>query len=234
MDVTATQAGSTAAGTSLQVLVLTGARASQAGAASGGSSTGSAASLSQSLIPAGTGSLIVGSLLQLSASGAPSGAAGTTVLASPSAGGLIYAPLRSTGLTAAGVAQAVGVTNAGNSAISIAALEILAAAGNLTVDPSTPANAEALATSVTTAAFTPPDGALLAALIATNGGAAPVDVTLTDTSGLGLTWTEAIRENPAGNGSVSIWLAQLPAPASAAQGSGAAIITALSATGILP
>ena len=202
--VTATQAGSVAIGTALLVKVVTGQAASPIGQTASATST----TPSLSITPNGTGSWVYGANLGLSGTYTPNGS--TTYQANSSGGGLEYIPMRTTGTTTASTPVTVGGT-AGVNSISIALLEILKGAGSLAEDASSPADAFlSTATAVTTAAFTPPAGALLVAMVATNGGAGTTTMGITDTSGLGLTWTERVTQHGAGNGYSGVWTAKVP------------------------
>jgi hypothetical protein len=97
---------------------------------------------------------------------------------------------------------------AGHTNVQSAMAEILTA-GTLAEDASAPAVAYAPGvTAVTTASFTPPAGALLVALISSSANASGLAITMSDTSGLGLTWTELVKEN-ASSGYAGIQVAQL-------------------------
>ena len=91
-------------------------------------------------------------------------------------------------------------------------LEILPS-GTITTDASSPASVDTFtAQTVTTAAFTPPPGSLLVAMVtaaATFGDA--VTMSVTDSSGL-LTWVQVVPAASTGNGYAGIWTAQVPQP----------------------
>ena len=201
--VTATQGGSKGLGMSMSVLVFTGQAATQNGQTGGHQST----TASVQVVPNATGSYIVGAILGLS--GTYTAEAGTTILQNGSLNALRYLQFRDTNTGSSGVAETVGSTNTTNG-ISIVAAEILAS-GTLTIDPSTPAaTAVVNAEVITCAPFTPPSGSLLVAAVSSNGGTV-VTMALSDTSGLGLAWTEQVKSNVSGDGYTGVWLAQIPA-----------------------
>jgi hypothetical protein len=139
----------------------------------------------------------------------------TTYEADNSGDGLEYIGMRSASTTTSGTPVTVGGT-AGVNSISIVLAEIESGTG-LAEDASSPAVAfVSNATTVTTAAFTPPAGSLLVAMVTTNGGGGATTAAVTDTSGLGLAWAEAVRQNGAGNGYSGIWTAPVPSGAAAA------------------
>lgn len=205
--VTATQGGSVDIGMTLVVKVVTGQAASPIGA----SATLTSATPSNSITPAGTGSWVYGANLGLLGTYTPNGS--TTYQQDSHGAGLELVSLRSTGVTSAGTPVTLGGT-ATASSISIALLEILAGSG-LAEDASSPAPVGfTSATTLASAAFTPPAGSLLVASIETNGGGAVTTMAVTDTSGLGLTWTERVKANGAGNGYAGVWTALVPSAAS--------------------
>jgi hypothetical protein len=205
---TATQGGSVAIGTALLLKVITGQAASPIGQTASATST----TPSQAITPNATGSWVYGANLGLTGTYTANGA--TTYEANNSGGGLEYIRMRTAATTTAATPVTVGGT-AGVNSISIALLEILAGAG-LAEDASSPAGAFlSNATAVSTAAFAPPAGSLLVAMVATNGGGGATTVALTDSSGLGLTWAEAVRQNGAGNGYSGIWTALVLSAAAA-------------------
>jgi hypothetical protein len=204
-----TQSGSTAVGMAVYLSVLTGAGAAQPGSV-GGSGTRSSTSLSQTLTPLGSGSFVYASILALGTSGTLSALGGQTMKYQPNSGGLSYNTVALTGTTA-GSNITIGATDTGSSAISISAVEILQAVGNtLTLDASSPGGAVLGNTSMTTASFAPPAGSLLMASVGSNGGSGIVSISVTDTSGLGLTWVEQEAQHATGNGYTGIWTAFMP------------------------
>lgn len=120
-----------------------------------------------------------------------------------------YATAKGNALTTAGTPQTIGWTDTNGS--SVTGMEIAATSGLGPVeDASGPAPVSNTGgASVTTASFTPPNGALLMALVDSKGSGT---MTVTDTSGLGLTWTEQVKQN--GFGYSGIWTAQIPSAVS--------------------
>jgi hypothetical protein len=202
--VTATQGGSTTDSIALFVAVVTGAGASQPGAVAAATNT----TPSDSITPQASGSWVYGSVLGIA--GTYTVVSGTTTKQDAhSVGGLDLISCRTTSTTTASTPVTVGYTATSNG-ISIALCEILNSAG-LAEDGSTPAGVStALATTISTASFTPPAGALLVAMVQSNGGAGSVTISITDTSGLGLSWVEQEKQNGAGNGYSGVWTAAIP------------------------
>lgn len=96
------------------------------------------------------------------------------------------------GTVTASSAVTAGGTCTSSDYTTYAAYEIQPSAGSTpALDPSTPALAQSTTTfTATTASFAPPGGAVIAALIVGgSNGASAITMTVTDTSGLGLTWT---------------------------------------------
>jgi hypothetical protein len=207
--VTATQGGSVAtAGTSLDVVVLTNQSASQPGTVTGVAGVTPSAAIT----PTNSGSWVYGAILGLN--GTYTAVADTTLRMNASeADGLQRVTLRSTSVTVAATPKTLGCTATANG-ISVSLVEINNGTG-LVEDGSAPAAVFSLATSATTAAFTPPAGSLLVAMVATNGGAGVVTVTLTDTSGLGITWVEQRKQNASGGGYSGVWTGTMPGAAAA-------------------
>lgn len=215
--VTATESGSTQSGVSMALLVFTGAAVSQPGTTGG--ATGTTANLM--INPTGNGSYIIGAILGGNATFTAE--SGTTYLQNNTNAGLHWIQFRDAGGTTAGNTETVGSTSTANG-ISVVAAEILAS-GTLAIDSSTPAaTAYANALSNTTASFTPPAGALLALLVCSNGAGGVVSISVSDTSGLGLTWTEQEKQNGAGHGYTGVWTAQMPVSATVGAAGAAGII----------
>lgn len=83
--------------------------------------------------------------------------------------------------------------------------------GTVTIDGSTPAVATAATSAVTTASFTPPNGSVICLLITINSSSGTAIVSsISDTSGLGLTWTQRANEGVAANGTASIYTTTIP------------------------
>ena len=208
--VTATEGGSTSVGIAMTVKVVTGQAAAQPGTVAGATST----TPSEAITPAASGSWVYGSVLGLAGTYTP--LAGTSTDQDAHLPGLEMCQCRSTGTSTGGTPETIGYTATVNGISAV--LAEIKAAGTLTEDASSPAPVNAVATTVSTAAFTPPAGSLLVAMVASNGGAGAATMALTDSSGLGLTWTEQVKQNGAGNGYAGIWTAAMPAPPSSAGG----------------
>jgi hypothetical protein len=203
--VTATQGGSTAAGMALDVIVVTSEGASQPGAVNSATS----ATSSLAITPSATGSFVYGSLLMNALT--VTALAGTTIKQDVGGPGLEYVSIRNTGTTSSGTPVTPGVT--GNPGISICLAEILAA-GTIAEDSSSPGgSAFSAAVTATSGAFTPPGSSLLVAMVQSNGAGGVVTMALSDTSGLGLTWIEQVKQNATGDGYSGIWTAAVPSSA---------------------
>jgi hypothetical protein len=204
--VTATEGGSTTNGISLFVRVLTGQAASPIGVTTSATSATPALTTGTGVT---TGSWVYGALIGLTTITANGS---TTFKFNNNAGSLQYIAARTTGTMTGGVAVTVGGT--GGTGISICLQEILAGAG-LAEDASSPAGVFASgAITATTASFTPPASSLLVAMVSSNGAGGATTMTVSDT-GLGLTWTERVKQNGAGNGYSGLWTAPVPAAAAA-------------------
>src|SRR5258707_6186903 len=190
MQATATAGGSVQNGIALTVKVLTSASASQPGAVAGVAGT----TPSQAITPSGTGSWVYGANLGLAGT-YTANAATTPYLYDVAPGdGLEHVHMRTSATTTSGTPVTVGGTATANS-ISVALAELLSA-GTLAEDASSPANVSiSSAVTIATAAFTPPAGAVLVAMVTANGGGGVVTMALTDTSGLGYVWTEERKQN---------------------------------------
>ena len=205
--ITVTLSGSTGTA-ALAVKVLTGAAASQPGAVVSDTTAASAA-----ITPAGNGSLVYGAYQTLIGSGAsyPYSVTGATQVISDAANGSARQAvnLRSTATTTAGTPVTLGViAEGGEDSFSLALCEILAS-GTLAEDASSPATVPLSGastmtpvSSLTTASFSPPAGALLVAMGSTGSGTP----TLSDSSGL--TWTKQASA-VVSFVSAAVWTAQL-------------------------
>ncbi len=211
VTVTASQGGSTANGLLLRVKVLTGTAATQTGNTdSNSSSTPFTPDLS--LITTVTGSYVYGAL----ANGSPvtngtafTAAAGNTVNDSyaDSTNAEQYGTCRTTAKTGTPGATTVGASLPLITG-GIAFAEILPGAGGLSEDPSSPTAAVSTSgTSVSSSSFTPPDGALLVAMVSSDGGSGVTTMAL---SGGGLTWSPLAEANGSGNDYAGVWIAQVP------------------------
>lgn len=214
--VTAAQTVATFTGMLLRVQVLTGIAASPIGASAQVSNGGVSITLAASLTTTQAGSRAYGALLNVGPeSFTGTGEPGTTILDSvtDAPDGAVYGTCKTTAATVTPGTSLVGSTISSRG--GAAALEILPA-GTILEDASSPAPASTLTgTSVTTAAFSPPLGALLVAMVSSDASTSTV-LALSDTSGLGLTWTEQIRAQSAGAAYAGVWTAAMPAPPPAA------------------
>src|SRR6185312_7445771 len=202
--VTATQAGSTSAGIGMEVRVITGQSGTQPGTLASATQT----TPSLSITPAASGSLVYGSLLGLSGAYTINGNSANEQDAH-NIGGLEMCSFVSSSTTTSGTPVTLGYTATANG-ISICLCEIENSAG-LAEDASSPAGVSAVALTVSTASFSPPAGSLLVAMVQSNGGGSVTSMGISDTSGLGLTWTEQVKQNGAGNGYSGIWTTTIPA-----------------------
>jgi hypothetical protein len=201
--VSAAQTGSPDVGMAILLKVITGQAASPIGQSAPATST----TPSESITPSASGSWVFGANLGLSGTYTPNGS--TTYEQQVSGAGLEYVHMRTTGTTTASTPVTVGGTATVNS-ISICLLEILAGTG-LAEDASSPAGSGyASVETQVTAAFSPPAGSLLVLRVTANGGAGANGIHVTDTSGLGLTWTEQVKQDAAGDGYSGIWTAKIP------------------------
>lgn len=199
--VTVTQGGSTDVGTNAFLVVLTGQPPNPVGKTDGATS----ATPSFAFTPNATGSYVYGSSLALAGTDTPNAA--TVFKRNGTGQGLQYVSLRSSAPTTAATPVTLGGT--GVTGVSIALAEFLAD----TEDASSPGGFNSSTPSVTSPAFTPPAGSVMALMIQTNGGAGIVTMGVTDTLGLGITWTEVsvpVGGNLAGNGYAGVWAGKFP------------------------
>jgi hypothetical protein len=225
ITVTAAQGGAGAhAGTILAVKVLTGQAASPIGVAA------QAAALEAAITPGATGSIIYGACADNADDVSLTAASGTTIISQVNGAGISAAVVRKTATTTGGTGATVGTTSGFPNVPSCALLEILSGTG-LVEDSSTPAVASsATATSVTSASFSPPAGAILVALVgAGNSVSGQTTVTVTDSSGL--TWTQRSVKDPSGAAHASVWTAELATPVSVSL---PALTLALAAPAVTP
>lgn len=202
--ITATQTGSTAVGTAGSCIVVTGQASSPIGATTSIASTTS----SLAITPTGTGSYVYGSILGLIGTYTLNGS--TSLKQDHPGQGLEYLSIRSTATTTASTPVTLGASAQTANGISESLLEILAGPNGLHEDASTPAAFSSTTITVTSAAFAPPPGSILVVMLQTNGAAGTVNATITDNSGLGLTWTEQIALHTAGTGYSGVWTAVVP------------------------
>jgi hypothetical protein len=208
MTVTATQSGSTQNDILLAVIVLTGAATSPVGAVSN-----SLTAIAKAITPTATGSYIYGAVSDNQTSIAVASSA-TTLKGSLTDSATVWGggAFRSTAKTTAATAVTLGI-NGTPAEPGWVAVEFLAS-GTLAEDASTPAAVSAKALTVTTAAFTPPAGSVVAALVASDVGfTGSTTISLSNTGGL--TFTQA--ETAGGTGSnylASVFWAQVAVPPS--------------------
>ena len=208
MAITVTASSSTSfTGILCRVRVLTGATLATSPATATFGGTGAQEA---SITTTQTGSMVYGAL-KTSSTTTLTAASGTTLLDNivDSPNGEILGSCETTSVTGT-----PGATTVGASAPSVggqtALLEVLPN-GTITLDPSTPASASTLVgTSITTAAFSPPGGSILVAIVTADANA----TTVITVSGGGLTWTERVKSLAAGGqtGYSGIWTAVVPAP----------------------
>jgi len=208
LTVTATQGGSTANGIALRVFVLTQAAAVQNGATSNNQFL-NATSWTQSVTTTQAGSRVYGAAAVFGNNSATAAALTTVVDNVPDTVQLgRYVTFKATSLTGTPGTTTLGFTVATSSG-PFAQAEILTA-GTLTEDASGGVNSTTGATTVAFGPFTPPDGALLVALVASDGGGTVTTMTV---SGGGLTWSEKVKNNPSAGDYAGVWTAQVPAVA---------------------
>jgi len=202
--VTATQGGSVQNGLLLRVMVLTQAAATQNGATLTGAAGGG------NIVTTQTGSRVYGATLRAAAT-ANTADSGCTLLDDVQDATHVadYSTWKTTALTGTPGSTLVGCA----AGAGVAALEVLTA-GTLTEDGSapTPGSSTTTATTLTSGSFTPPAGSLVVALVSSDGAGSVTTMTVSDT-GLGLTWTEKVKQNPAGSGYQGVWTAPVPAAA---------------------
>src|SRR5258707_8774273 len=230
ITVTATQGGSTLKGMALRVFVLTQAAAVQNGATANAQIPTSTA-FTTSITTTQTGSRVYGAGAHANVT--DSAAALTTLVddVADAVNSEQYFTFKATSLTGTPGATTLGVTAASATAGPLALAEIKTA-GTLTEDVSGPAVASTTAAIfVTTASFTPPPGSLLVALVASDGSTGITTMTLSDTSGLGLIWTELVKNNPSGGDYAGVWVAQVPVAGSAGQAQSLSLLRGLQTQG---
>ena len=212
--VTATASGTGSTnGATMQVLVLT--NAVEAGGGSGVfSNQGTAATVDASVTPAASSSLVVFGLQAYPTTPAvatnnayyPGGVYDDT------GDGSFYVAGHYSGTVTAGTPVTVGSSTSGQYS-SVAAYEIKGVSGAPVLDGSTPAWVTAQSSqAATSAAFTPPAGAVLAAVVIMDGDdSGSIAVAMSDTSGLGLTWTQrAIATTGTAGSQAVVYTATVP------------------------
>ncbi len=208
--VTATQGGVVAPGMSATLHVVTGASASQPGTTlAWRDPSGNLKVSGQAIIPAATGSMIYGAFIGGIGTTSPFNA-NTTFLQNVATLDLQTVQLRSTSTTTAGVSVTLGTTAPTAIAGALALCEVKIT-GTWAVDSSTPPVLHSTsATHLTTASFQPPPGSLLVLMVSTEAASGTTTMGVADTSGLGLSWTEQIKQNATAEGYVGVWTAAVP------------------------
>lgn len=217
LTVTANAGGNAAPGILLRVLALDS--ATLPGTLNTVSQSGTGTH-DASITPAYTGSKVLAAEINFPATAAAPGAAtGNTALDAVSdiisngSPGYGYGTFESTGTMTSGTPFTAGSSDTGTPG-GVAVLEI-EPSGTISTDASSPASVSSVSlsqgvTGVATAAFLPPAGALIAALVSAAGSPyGTVSMTVADS--YGLVWTEAVRANALGNGYAGIWYAYAPA-----------------------
>jgi hypothetical protein len=205
IQVTATQGGVTANGILLRVKVLTGVSGSPLGSSGeDGTRPGPAQCTVTTTAP---GSMVYGAVIAYAPEAGLTAHSGTTLidsyLDSPNAN--LYGTFASSSVTVTPGATVFG-TDAPpcSGGLAIAAQEILSA-GTIQDDSSAPPVAVTdSATAITSDAFSPPDGALLLALISSDGGIAGPAMAVT---GGGLAWNEVSGITSPDGGYAGVWAA---------------------------
>lgn len=205
MTVTATESGSAANGILLWVRVITGQNASPIGTI-GNSTT----AVAKAITPAATGSWVYGAVsdnqTSLTANGSQTTLQATKLDATNVWGGAAF---RSTATTTAATPVTLGIsgTPAGP---GWAAVEIKAGTG-LAEDASSPIAASTLvASTIASAAFTPPAGSLIVVMAACEAGfSGATGITITNTGGLTFTQQET-GGGGGGNYFAGVWTAVVP------------------------
>jgi hypothetical protein len=210
--VTATQGGTgTSNGMVLRVYVLTGTAATQ----NGGAATQSASAVHEiSLTTTVTGSRVYGAtIFGTNVAGTPDAQTTGVDAIADVTHNKAYNTWKAASTTGTPGATTFGYTNAATNG-GTAGYEVLPA-GTIAEDGSAPAVVSTTAAiTLTTASFTPPAGSLLVLLCSTNSGTnALSQLTVTDTSGLGLTWTAMAEAKASNMKYAGVWIAQIPAAA---------------------
>lgn len=213
--VTAAQSGDTLNGIALTVKVLTGQAASPIGTTA---ASGTVTSPELSITPSTAGSWVYGAVYDAGGSATLTPVAGTTFSQNihDATNVVEYGTFRSTSVTTTSPTTygASAPTNS-SALIGIALLEILSGTG-LAEDASSPAGVDTTsAITISTAAFNPPGGALLVAMVSSDtagGGTVSMTTTVTDTAGL--TWTrQCFGSQVVGSATyacASVWTATVP------------------------
>lgn len=210
-QVTATEGANSVNGVLLRVKVLTGAAATQNGATKI-ADTGVSPFYDQSITTTVTGSVVYGAMADGNTAFSMTADARTTLFDNfaDNTQGCQYSTWRATSATGSPGATTLGATSPGGGEHgTYAAVEILAS-GTITEDASAPAVASTTAaTSVQSAAFTPPPGSLLVAMVShCSSGVSSIAIT---NNGGALTWVQRAYESTSGGTGAGVWIAQVPA-----------------------
>ncbi len=217
MTVTATQSGQVSNGTTLQVKVLTG--AIEAGGASVSASNLSTSPPDAAITPNATNSLICFAIVNTTGANAWTLAANNTAWDNNVDSTSGYSGLAGfySGAVTSGTPVTAGASGPTAQNTGYGIYEVKPSSGSTpAVDASSPAGVNSTGTTAQTASFNPPGGSVLVVMVAANGlgGAGSTDFTITDTSGLGLTWVfRAGVPRATTNGDVAIFTATVPAAA---------------------
>lgn len=205
VTVTYTGSQASAPGLTFDTRVYTGAQ--EGGGASGATGVTSGTPITVSITPTGTNSLIAFSAGDYSSNTASMSAASNNTLyeawvsGQNGNAGVVFGHYSSS--VTAGTAVSVGITGTTGDEHGVAAYELMSGSGATpALDASSPAQVNSqTGTSGTTAAFSPPPGSVIILLIdigATNS-AGTVSCSVSDTSGLGLVWTQRATESHSGS-----------------------------------
>ena len=217
-------------GGALKVFVVTG--AAEAGGGSGQLQAFGPAADTVTVTPAASGSLILFGVFERNTVALVAAASNSITDTGGIGTAYTYAEGKYTGTVTGGSPVTAGCSTAPNDWNDIVAYE-LKAAGSPLVDASTPAVVTGLASPLVTASFTPPGGAVLAAVVMSSCVATGAStITITDNSGLGLAWTRRAVVTQAGSyaGVAAIFTATIPAGSPSGSASTGITITP-SATG---
>jgi hypothetical protein len=198
--VTVQQTAAKANGMAAYLRVLTGQAASPIG-----NTFNSQAASNNSFTPQATSSFLIGGFLG-------GGSSPVAETASPflydHVSALIYALFEAVATLAS--PSLVGLSSGPTSDDGFAVLEIKAAS-SLSIDAvNSQVLAFAAAETLTSGSISPAAGSLLALAVVSNGGSGTTTLSVSDTSGLGLTWTEQVKASGSSKGYAGIWTAVIP------------------------
>ena len=212
MTVTANWTGTTSYSDSITVLVLTGAANNQAGAAHNTATSSTAALASCGVTTTAAGSWCFGIVCSDASSTAPTIPGGQTDVFNSLT--MFLAGTSGTGHWVQGTSSPTSLSGtpvtindtAPSQEYGMAVLEILAAGGGITLDASTPIPVfgSGSASTLTTASFTPPLGAMLLVAFTKDSGTAVTMNAPTNTGGA-VTWDSAVAVNISSQGQSAIW-----------------------------